>query len=255
VSRRSVQLKTLVRREILRFVRRPYNTFLPPIITNTLYFAVFGVILGSRIGAIAGVSYIQFVLPGLVVLGAISDAFENASFSIFHGRWNNYIDAVIVTPMSNFNMVASYAIASATRGILTAALIVGVGLVFTSVPLSHPLYLVAFIIVITALFGGLGIIGGLWADDFDYLTVMNQFILRPLVFFGAVFYSLEVLPPLWRDVSLLNPMVYMVNGVRYGMIGVTEIDPNVSLAVLTAATVVVLFVDFLLFRRGFGLTE
>jgi ABC-2 type transport system permease protein len=250
-----VGLKTLVRREILRFVRRPYNTFLPPIITNTLYFSVFGVILGSRIGSIAGVSYIQFVLPGLVVLGAISDAFENASFSIFHGRWNNYIDAVVVTPLSNVNMVSAYVIASATRGVLTAILIVGVGLIFTAVPISHPLYLVGFLLVITLLFGGLGIIGGLWADDFDYLTVMNQFILRPLVFFGAVFYSLDVLPPLWRDVSLLNPMVYMVNGVRYGMIGVTEINPNLSLAVLSATTAAVLFVDYLLFKRGYGLTE
>jgi ABC-2 type transport system permease protein len=255
MSRRTVQLKTLVHREILRFVRRPYNTFLPPIITNTLYFAVFGVILGSRIGSIAGVSYIQFVLPGLVVLGAISDAFENASFSVFHGRWNDYIDAVIVTPMSNSTMVASYVIASAVRGVVTAVLIVAVGLVFTDVHIAHPLYLVAFVLVITTLFGGLGIVGGLWADDFDYLTVMNQFILRPLVFFGAVFYSLEVLPPLWRDVSLFNPMVYMVNGVRYGMIGVTEIDPTVSLAVLSLATLVVISVDLLLFKRGYGLTE
>ncbi|MFB6195885.1 MAG: ABC transporter permease [Haloplanus sp.] len=255
MSPSAIQLKTLVRREILRFVRRPYNTFLPPIITNTLYFAVFGVILGSRIGPIAGVSYIQFVLPGLVVLGAISDAFENASFSIFHGRWNEYIDAVIVTPMSHVNMVASYVIASATRGVVTALLIVGVGLVFTSVPLSHPFYLIGFVLVITTLFGGLGIIGGLWADDFDYLTVMNQFILRPLVFFGAVFYSLDVLPPLWRSVSLLNPMVYMVNGVRYGMIGVIEIDPTLSLAVLSVAAAAVLLVDFLLFKRGYGLTE
>jgi len=110
-------------------------------------------------------------------------------------------------------------------------------------------------LVITTLFGGLGVIGGLWASDFDYLTVMNQFILRPLVFFGAVFYSLDVLPPLWRNVSLLNPMVYMVNGVRYGMIGVTELDPNVSLVVLTGVTLVVLAIDFLLFKRGYGLSE
>lgn len=255
MSRSTTQLKTLIRREILRFVRRPYNTFLPPIITNTLYFAVFGVILGSRIGSIAGVSYIQFVLPGLVVLGAIGDSFENASFSIFHGRWNEYIQAVITTPMSNRNMVASYVIASALRGIITALLIIGVGLIFTSVPVTHPLYLISFILVITTLFAGLGIIGGLWANDFDYLTVMNQFILRPLVFFGAVFYSLDVLPPLWRNVSLLNPMVYMVNGVRYGMIGVTEIDANTSLAVLSGATIAVLAIDLLLFKRGYGLAE
>ncbi|MBV0903653.1 ABC transporter permease [Haloarcula salina] len=251
----ATQLVTLVRREVLRFVRRPYNTFLPPIITNALYFSVFGVILGSRIGSIAGVSYIQFVLPGLVVLGAISDSFENASFTIFHGRWNEYIQAVTTSPMSNRSMVSAYVTASALRGVITSLLIIGVGLVFTSVPVSHPGYLVAFVLVITTLFGGLGVVGGLWASDFDYLTVMNQFILRPLVFFGAVFYSLDVLPPLWRSVSLLNPMVYMVNGVRYGMIGVTEIDPNTSLAVLTGVTVVVLSIDFALFKRGYGLTE
>jgi len=255
VDRNAVQLKTLIRREVLRYVRRPYNTFLPPIITNALYFSVFGVILGSRIGSIAGVSYLQFVLPGLVVLGAISDAFENASFSIFHGRWNEYIYAVITTPMSNRDMVISYVVASALRGILTAVLIVGVGLVFTPIPVAHPAYLAGFMLVIATLFSGLGIIGGLWADDWDYLTVLNQFILRPLVFFGAVFYSLEVLPPLWRNVSLLNPMVYMVNGVRYGMIGVTEIDPNASLLVLSVATLVVLSVDLFLFSRGYGLVD
>jgi ABC-2 type transport system permease protein len=255
VNRSATQLLTLVRREVLRFVRRPYNTFLPPIITNTLYFAVFGVILGNRIGEIAGVSYIQFVLPGLVVLGAISDSFENASFTIFHGRWNEYIQAVTTSPMSHRSVVAAYVGASALRGIVTSLLIVGVGLFFTSPSVANPLYLVAFLLVITTLFAALGVVGGLWASDFDYLTVMNQFILRPLVFFGAVFYSLEVLPPLWRSVSLLNPMVYMVNGVRYGMIGVTEIEPSTSLLVLTGAAVAVLAFDLFLFKRGYGLTE
>ncbi|MBX0295214.1 ABC transporter permease [Haloarcula nitratireducens] len=255
MSTNYTQLSTLVQREVLRYVRRPYNTFLPPIVTNSLYFAVFGVILGNRIGAIAGVSYIQFVLPGLVVLGSISDSFENASFSIFHGRWNEYIHEVITSPMSHGELVVSYVAASALRGVITSLLIIGVGVVFTSVPLANPLYTVAFLLVITVLFAGLGVIGGLWATDFDYLTVMNQFILRPLVFFGAVFYSLDVLPPLWRQVSLLNPMVYMVNGVRYGMIGVTEIDPNTSLAVLSIAAVAVLLVDFLLVKRGYGLVD
>jgi ABC-2 type transport system permease protein len=152
-------------------------------------------------------------------------------------------------------MVGAYVFASAVRGLLTAVLIVGVGLVFTSAPVTHPFHLVGFLVVTSVLFAGFGVIGGLWATDFDNLTVMNQFILRPLVFFGAVFYSLEVLPPLWRTVSLLNPMVYMVNGVRYGMIGVTEIDPTVSLAVLTGAAIGVLGVNLVLFKRGFGLTE
>jgi len=255
MSKNMIQFRTLVRREILRFVRRPYNTFLPPIITNTLYFAVFGVILGNRIGEIAGVSYIQFVLPGLVVLGAISDSFENASFTIFHGRWNEYIQAVTASPMSNRSKVAAYVSASAVRGIVTSLLIVGVGLIFTSIPVTNPLYLVAFLLVITTLFGGLGVIGGLVAEDFDHLTVLNQFILRPLVFFGGIFYSLDALSGLALTISYLNPMVYMVNGVRYGMIGVAEIKPGTSLAVLAGLTIVVLLIDYLMFKRGYGLAD
>jgi ABC-2 type transport system permease protein len=249
------QVRTLLRREVLRFVRRPYNTFLPPIVTNTLYFAVFGVVLGSRIGPVAGVSYVQFVLPGLVVLGAISDAFENASFSLFHARWEDYVDEVTTAPMTYGGMVTAYVGAGVLRGLLTATIIVAVGLVFTTAPIPHPFYLVAFLVVVSVLFSGLGVVGGLWAADFDNLTVMNQFILRPLVFFGAVFYSLDVLPPLWRTVSLANPMVYMVDGVRFGMIGVTEIDPTVSLAVLTTAAAAVVGLNLVLFRRGYGLTE
>ncbi len=248
-------LTTLVEREIKRYVRRPGNTFIPPFITNVLYFAVFGVILGSRIGEVAGISYILFVLPGLVVLGAVSNSFENASFSIFHGRWNEYIHEVLTSPLSYGEQVAAYVLASVLRGLLIGVLIAGIGAVFTPVSVAHPAYLVAFLLAITTLFAGFGVIGGLWARDFDYLTVLNQFIIRPLVFFGAVFYSLEILPPLWRTVSLANPMVYMVNGVRFGFLGYAEVDPNVSLAVLWGAAVVVLAVDVILFKRGYGLTD
>jgi ABC-2 type transport system permease protein len=252
--------RTLLRREILRFLRRPRNTFVPPMITNVLYFAVFGVILGGRIDAIQGFSYIVFILPGLVVLGTISNAFENASFSIFHGRWNDYIEEVLTSPLSHGAMVTAYVAAAALRGLLVGAIIGAVGAIFlwltdTVVPVAAPGYAVAFMLIISVLFAGLGVIGGLWARDFDYLTVLNQFIVRPLVFFGGVFYSLEVLPPFWRTVSLANPMVYMVNGVRFGLIGVSDIDPNVALAVLTGLSVAVVAFDVWLFRRGYGLVE
>lgn len=254
--------RTLLRREILRFVRRPRNTFLPPAITNVLYFAVFGVVLGGRIDQIAGFDYIVFLLPGLIVLGIISNAFENASFSIFHGRWNEYIEAVLTSPLANWMYVTAYIIASAIRGLLVGGIIASIGLGFilvTDISLRvadpQPLYLVAFMFVISVLFSGLGIVGGLWARDFDYLTVMTQFIVRPLVFFGGVFYSLDILDPIARTVSLLNPMVYMVNGVRYGFLSYSDIDPNLSLAVLTAVTTAVVAVDIWLFRRGYGLVN
>ena len=250
-----VGFRSLLKREILRFVRRPKNTFLPPAITNVLYFAVFGVVLGQRIEDIAGFDYIVFILPGLVVLGAISNAFENSSFSIFHGRWNEYIHETLTSPLSYSSMVLAYILAAALRGLVVGAIIVAIGLLFTPVPLEEPLFLVAFMLVIPTLFAALGVVGGLLAEDFDHLTVMNQFILRPLVFFGAVFYSLDILPPLYRTLSLLNPMVYMVNGVRYGFLGFQEVDPILSLGVLSGLTAGVVALDVYLFKRGYGLID
>ena len=251
-----VGFRSLLKREILRFVRRPRNTLAPPAITNVLYFAVFGVVLGSRIEDIDGIPYIRFILPGLVVLGAISNAFENSSFSIFHGRWNEYIHETLTSPLSYSSMVLAYVLAAALRGLVVGLIIVAIGLLFTSVPIEQPFYLAAFMLVVPTLFASLGVIGGLLAEDFDDLTVMNQFILRPLVFFfGAVFYSLGVLDPLYRTLSLLNPMVYMVSGVRYGFLGYQEVDPLASLAVLSGLTLAVVLFDVYLFQRGYGLVD
>jgi ABC-2 type transport system permease protein len=246
---------TLLRRETLRFLRRPRNTFIPAFITNVLYFSVFGVILGERIDQIAGVEYILFILPGLVVLGAISNAFENASFTIFHGRWNRYIEEPLTSPLSYQTMVGAYVLSSAFRGLIVAVLVAIIGAFFTPVGVAHIGYLLSFGVVITLLFASLGVAGGLWADDFDDLTMMNQFILRPLVFFGGVFYSLNELPPLLQQVSLVNPMIYMVNGVRFGFLGVSEVDPGLSLLILTVMTLAVVAGDIILFQRGYGLAD
>ncbi|WP_049971314.1 ABC transporter permease [Haladaptatus cibarius] len=251
---------TLTRREILRFLRRPRNTFVPPFVTNVLYFAVFGVVLGERVGTMQfdglTVEYITFILPGLVVLGAISNAFENSSFSIFHGRWNRYIEEALTSPMSYSRMVAAYIVSGAVRGLLVGALIAVIGTFFTSVGVAKPFYLLAFALVITLLFSSIGVVGGLWAEDWDNLTMMNQFLVRPLVFFGGVFYTVNSLPEgIFRDITLLNPMVYMVNGIRYGFLGASEVNPNLSLAVLSGLTVAFMLVDAYLFRRGYGLTD
>jgi ABC-2 type transport system permease protein len=255
-------VRTLLKREIQRYVRRPTNTFMPPLITNILYFSVFGIILGGRIDRIQGFDYIVFIIPGLVVLGTISNAFENASFSIFHGRWNEYIHETLTSPLSYSQMVGAYVAASALRGLLVGALIAVIGVLFTvlssdfaTIGVEQPIYLLAFMLIISVLFAAFGVIGGLLSEDFDHLTVMNQFIVRPLVFFGAVFYSLETLSPLWQTVSLLNPMVYMVDGVRFGFLGYSDVEPQVSIAVLGGLTIAVLLIDIVLFREGYGLTD
>ena len=259
----AVGTRALLKREILRYVRRPRNTFLPPFINNVLYFAVFGVILGSRIGSYGdGIPYIKFVLPGLVVLGAVSNGFENASFSIFHGRWNEYIHEVLTSPLSYRQPSFAYVAASALRGVLVGVIISVIGVVFTLVhpnydivSVAHPVYLAVSLVAVSALFACFGIVGGLWARDFDYLTVLNQFLIRPLVFFGGVFYPLSALDGIWYTVSLANPMVHMVDAVRYGFLGYAERDPALSLGILLVATVVVFAVDVALVARGYGLTE
>ena len=263
----SVGFRALFRRELLRFIRRPKNTFMPPAITNVLYFAVVGIILGGRIDEpVEGIGYILFLIPGLVVLGTISNAFENASFSIFHGRWTEYIHETLTSPLSYVEMVVAYVGASAVRGLIVGVIVAGIGALFVPLSIENGLFLVATMVVIASLFAALGIIGGLVARDFDDLTVMNQFILRPLVFFGAVFYSLTMLDPVWQYVSLFNPMVYMVDSVRYGLLGYSdllevapaayaEFAPYASLGVLTLLTAIVIAIDVYLFKIGYGLTD
>ncbi len=251
----AVRTLGLARREVLRVTRRAKNTVLPPIVTNGLYITVFGVILGARIGETQGVPYLQFVLPGLIALGAISQSFQNAAFSLFHSRWEGYVEVMIAAPISSAEGIASYLLGSAVRGLLVGAAVFALGYVFTGTPVRHPALLIAFVLVVVLLFGSLGLVGGMWADDFDQLTVFNQFLIRPLVFFGGVFYPLADLPGLARTVSYLNPIVYIVNGIRFSLTGVSSVPPLTSLAVLVGATVLVVGLDVWLFERGFGLTE
>lgn len=253
-----VRTWALARRETLRVVRRPNNTILPSIVTNGLYVTVFGVVLGARIGDVTfggggTVPYIQFVIPGLIALGTISQSFQNASFTVFHGRWEEYIDSVVASPLGHREQVTAYLIASGVRGLSVAVVIFLLGLAFTRVPVQHPVVGVAFLLLVVTLFGSLGVVGGLWADDFDQLTVFNQFMLRPLVFFGGVFYPLSDLQGPLLAASYANPMVYIVSGIRYGLLGESAVPPFTALAVLAGAAAVSVAVVLTLIRRGYGL--
>jgi ABC-2 type transport system permease protein len=181
---------------------------------------------------------------------------------VFHGRWNEYIHEVLTSPLSYRQLAFAYVAASALRGVLVAIIISAIGLAFTLfspgydlLGVSHPAYLAVSLVAVSALFASFGIVGGLWARDFDYLTVLNQFLIRPLVFFGGVFYPLSELDGVWYDLSLLNPMVHMVDAVRYGFLGYAERDPAVSLGILVVATAAVFAVDVVLVARGYGLTD
>ncbi|MFB6080259.1 MAG: ABC transporter permease [Haloferacaceae archaeon] len=248
-----VRTGTLCRREVVRFVTRPTTTVVPSLVTNGLFVTVFGVVLGARIGDVAGFSYLLFVLPGLMLLGTTTNAVQNSGFSVFHGRWEGYIDAVTSSPMSATEQVVAYVAASAVRGSAVGVGILLLGAAFAPVPLAHPLALAGFLLVVSVLFGGLGVLIGLWAADFDQLSLFNQFLLRPLVFVGGVFYPAGDLPPALRPLTTANPFFYMVNGYRYGLLGYAEVDPLGSFGVLLLTTAVVLVAAVSLVREGYGL--
>ncbi|MFB6281293.1 MAG: ABC transporter permease [Haloferacaceae archaeon] len=248
-----VRAGTLCRREVVRFVTRPATTVVPSLVTNGLFITVFGVILGNRIGEIAGFSYLLFVLPGLMLLGATTNAVQNSGFSVFHGRWEGYVDPITSSPMSHVEQVAAYVVASAIRGGAVGVGILLLGALFVPVPLANPVVLVGFLTVVSVLFGGIGVLIGLWAADFDQLNLFNQFLLRPLVFVGGVFYPASDLPPTLRPLTTANPFFYMVNGFRYGLLGFAEADPWTSFGVLGVTTAAVLTAAVGLVSAGYGL--
>lgn len=248
-------VKALFAREVRRFIRNWRNTVVPPLITNALYIIVFGSILGTRIDTIQGYAYIDFILPGLVMLGAIMNSFENTSFSIFHARWDDYIDEILTSPMSYREMLLAYIAAAVIRGLLVGGLILAIAMLFTELTVLNPLLFLVFLFLATTLFAAFGIVVALHADEFGDLSTFTNFLITPLVFLGGVFYSLTMLPELWRAVSYLNPMTFIVNGLRYSMLNVSDIDPAISLIALATAVVVMLGIDVYLFRTGYGLRE
>lgn len=246
---------TLFLRECKRIIVNWRTTILPPLVTNILYIIVFGSILGDRVREIQGFTYIQFILPGIITLGAIMNAFENSSFSIFHARWDEYIEEVITSPMSYWEMLAGYVSAATLRGVFAGLGIMIVSVLFTELVVKHIFIFSFFLVFSNILFSSLGIIVGLWADDFGDVGSVNTFFLTPLVFLGGVFYSLQMLPSLWYNVSLLNPLVYMVNGIRYGMVGQSDIPVLISALVLFVMTVFTFGITVYLFNKGYGLQE
>jgi ABC-2 type transport system permease protein len=248
-----VGFMTLLRREVLRFVILPNQTLVPPIINAALYILVFGFALGTRIREVAGVPYILFIFPGLVMMGSVTGAYMNNSSSLFISRNEMFIQDLLVSPLSYWEMVLAYVLGGAFRGILVGSLTLATGWAFLGFHLHDPLAMTFFMVVSALMCAALGTIVGLWAEQWDHVAIWLNYAITPLVFLGGVFYSLDMLPPLWRTLNLLNPIYYLVNGFRHATIGVHEVGPLASAAV-TLGIAAALFVWCVeLFRRGWKL--
>ncbi len=249
----TIALKTLFLKEVRRFSKVWLQTVLSPLVTTSLYFLVFGVALGSRLREISGVPYIQFVVPGLVMMTMIRDSFLNTSSSLFQSKINGTITDILVAPIGALEMVLAYVGAAMIRAIIVGTLVYLVALSFVWFPLHDIGWTLFFTIFVTATLALLGMIVALWAQKFDHLAIFPNFVLLPLAFLGGVFYSIDLLPEPWNTVSRLNPLLYMVNGLRYGFLGVADVSPVTSAGVVLISFLVALGTASALLRSGYNL--
>jgi ABC-2 type transport system permease protein len=229
---------TIVRKEVRRYLRIWTQTLLPSAITMSLYFLIFGTLIGSRIGTMGGVSYMEFVVPGLIMMAIITNTYANVVGSFFGAKFNNSVEELLVSPTPTYVIVLGYAAGGVSRGILVSIIVTSVALFFTDLDIHNWLVVIGVVSLTSISFSLLGLINAVFANTFDDVNIVPTFVLTPLTYLGGVFYSLDLLPDFWASISQINPLVYVVNAFRFGVLGVSDVDITVSFAMLIALTIV-----------------
>jgi ABC-2 type transport system permease protein len=244
---------SLLSKEVNRFTRIWVQTLVPPVITMCLYFIIFGNLIGSRIGQMNGFSYMEYIIPGLIMMSVITNSYSNVASSFFSAKMQKNIEELLVAPVPNYVIIAGYVMGGVTRGLLVGALVTFVSLFFVHLNVEHwgVIFLTVFMTSVVFALGGL--INAVFAKTFDDISIVPTFVLTPLTYLGGVFYSISLLPEFWQGVSKVNPIVYMVNAFRYGFLGVSDVDIVTSFSVLSVFVVVLYCVAHYLVTKGKGL--
>jgi len=244
--------RTLLIKEILRFARIWVQTILPPAITMALYFIIFGKLIGSQIGDIEGFRYIDFIVPGLILMSVISNSYANTVSSFYFSRWNKHIDELLIAPIPNWLILAGYVAGGVARGVIVGIVVTIVASFFSDLSIhSYGITFLVFVLT-SVLFSLAGFINGVFANSFDDISIIPTFVLTPLTYLGGVFYSMSLLPEIWQTVSMANPVLYMVNAFRYGLLGVSDIDLSSGIAIILGFTLVLALYAHSLMKRGVG---
>ncbi|CAA0089471.1 Inner membrane transport permease YadH [Zhongshania aliphaticivorans] len=236
IAEQWVAFYTIVRKEIRRFLRIWMQTLLPPAITMSLYFVIFGALIGSRIGQMGGFTYMEFVVPGLIMMSVITNAYSNVVSSFFGAKFQRFVEEILVSPMSNNIVLWGYVIGGVSRGLLVGLIVTMLSLFFTSLHIQHLGVTVAIVLMTSILFSLAGFINAVFANNFDDVSIVPVFVLTPLTYLGGVFYSIDLLPDFWAGVSRLNPMLYIVNAFRYGVLGVSDVNVTTAFIMVAAFT-------------------
>lgn len=244
---------TIVGKEIRRFVRIWPQTLLPPAVTTSLYFLIFGTLIGARIGTLDGVRYIDFIVPGVILMSVINHAYSNVASSFYSTKFQRYIEELLIAPMPSSVILWGYVCGGIARGLLVGAVVWLIALLFSAPALAHPWLTLGVLLLTAALFALAGFINAIFADSFDDISIIPNFLLTPLSYLGGVFYTLPMLPEIWQKISLANPILYMVNAFRYGLIGVSDVDIFLALGVTGLVIVLLAGFAWFLLERGIGL--
>jgi len=250
-----VGLKTLVRKEVIRVARIWIQTIVPPAITMTLYFIIFGNLIGKRIGVMGGFDYMQFIAPGLIMMSVITNSYGNVVSSFFGAKYGKHIEEMLVSPMSNATIIIGHVAGGVIRGLMVGALVTMIALGFTRLTIEHPLVTFSMVVLASIVFALLGFVNAVFAKKFDDISIIPTFVLTPLTYLGGVFYSITLLPEFWQKVSLGNPILYMVNAFRYGILGVSDIGIGYAYLIVGIFVIGLFALNLTLLNRGVGIRE
>lgn len=245
--------KTIVTREIRRFMRIWPQTLLPPAVTMTLYFVIFGNLIGSRIGVMGGFDYMSFIVPGLIMMSVITSSYANVVSSFFSMKFQRSIEELLVSPVPNWIILAGYVTGGMSRGLGIGLIVTLLSLGFTQLSIHHLPMVILTVFLTSALFSLGGFINAMLATKFDDISIVPTFVLTPLTYLGGVFYSIDMLPAFWQGVSMINPILYMVNAFRYGILGVSDVNPYIALGMILLFIAILSAISLRMLARGKGI--
>ncbi|MBA3537058.1 MAG: ABC transporter permease [Tatlockia sp.] len=255
IKQQTVALYTIIRREMVRMFRIASQVFLPPVITTTLYFLIFGSLMGQRIGMIDGVDYTLFIAPGLIMMSVITNSYANVSSSLFSVRFQKSIEEILISPMHESLLLLGYVLGGVIRGLIVAVLVFIVSCFFVKMEVHNVAMTLVVVFLVAAIFAMAGFTNAMLARNFDDVMIIPTFVLAPLTYLGGVFYATSMLTPFWQHVSHFNPILYMVNALRHAMIGHQEVNMLDSMIIICVTLTLLTVLNMILLKKGVGLRE
>lgn len=250
-----IRLRTAIKREVERFLRVPIQTLISPWISALLYLFIFGSVIGDRINFLDGISYIDFVFPGVLMMNIIGGAFGQSSSSLYFQRFSNAIQEILTSPLKYTEMIAGYVIGAIARAVVVGAGIYALALLFTQATMANPLLFLFYVIIVSVIFSLLGLLVAIMAEKFEHLTMLQTFIIQPLIYVGGVFNSINMLPESLQVITRFNPFFYMIDGIRYAMIGYSESNLALGMSLLSALALILFIIVLQLFKTGYKIRQ